>query len=514
MKEMTSMKIKFGLTARRASLLGALGVSCIAALSAAAKDLPKVSVSDREVDRSAKGASYANVIKRVTPSVVTIESRRTVRLPSSHMPFFNDPRFRQFFGGEDDPAQDNPRKMRQEGLGSGVIVSEDGYILTNNHVVEGADEDGVKVSLADGKTKYDAKVVGKDPRTDIAILKIEAAKKLPALTLADSDKLEVGDVVLAVGNPFGIGQSVSSGIVSALSRGFGILGQQGYEDFIQTDASINQGNSGGALVDAEGRLIGINQSIASPSGANAGVGFAVPINLARSVMERLIVDGKIVRGFLGVQLQAVTPELAESFKLPDATGALIGEVQPGTPAAKAGMAAGDVLIEFNNKRVSDSAHLRLMVSQTPPKTPVSFKVWRDGKERNFNVTLAELPDDIASNAGDEPADRSPDAKPDMLDGVEVTDLTGRARRQFSVPPRINGALVTKVDEDSSAAEAGLRPGDVIVEINRRPVKNAEDAVEMSDTAKGKRILVQVYSRSGGGAGGTRYLTVESSSKKK
>jgi serine protease Do len=499
--------------AHRAGLLGAVGVSCLAALTAAAKDLPKVSVSDHEVDRSAKGASYANVIKRVTPSVVTIESTRTIRMSPAHQQLFNDPRFRRFFGGEDDPTRESPRKMRQEALGSGVIISEDGYILTNNHVVEGADEDGVKVALADGKTKFEAKVVGKDPRTDIAILKIEAVKKLPALTLADSDKLEVGDVVLAVGNPFGIGQSVSSGIISALSRGFGILGQQGYEDFIQTDASINQGNSGGALVDVEGRLIGINQSIASPSGGNAGVGFAVPINLARSVMERLIADGRIVRGYLGVNLQTVTPELAESFKLPDTSGALIGGVQAGTPAAKAGMVEGDVLIEFNNKRVSDSAHLRLMVSQTPPKTPVTFKVLRDGKEKNFSLTLAELPDDLAANANDEPADHSAEVNPDLLDGVEVADLDGPARRRFDVPQRIRGALVTKVDEDSNAAEAGLHPGDVIVEINRRPVKSAEEAVELTHTVKGERILVRVYSQSGG-AGSTRYLSVEAAKKKK
>ncbi len=219
-------------------------LSCIAALNGLAKDPPKISLSDREVDRSAKGASYASVIKRVTPSVVTIESTRTVQLRQAH-PFLNDRMLRQFFGEGDESGQPQ-RKMREAGLGSGVIVSEDGYIITNNHVVDGADDDGIKVSLSDGKTKYDAKLVGKDPRTDIAILKIEASKKLPALTLADSDKLEVGDVVLAIGNPFGIGQSVSSGIISALGRGFGILGQQGYEDFIQTDASINRGNSGGA----------------------------------------------------------------------------------------------------------------------------------------------------------------------------------------------------------------------------------------------------------------------------
>ncbi len=496
---------------RRASVLGAIGVSCIATLTAAAKELPKMSISDRAVDRSAQGASYANVIKRVTPSVVTIESTRTVRMSSSHQQFFNDPRFRRFFGGEDDPAQESPRKMRQEGLGSGVIISEDGYVLTNNHVVDGADDDGVKVLLADGKTRLDAKVVGKDPRTDIAILKVESGKKLAALTLADSDKLEVGDVVLAVGNPFGIGQSVSSGIISALSRGFGILGRQGYEDFIQTDASINQGNSGGALVDAEGRLIGINQSIASPSGGNAGVGFAVPINLARSVMERLIVDGRITRGFLGVNLQPITPELAEAFKLPDTAGALIGGVQVGTPAAKAGMVEGDVLIEFNNKRVTDSAHLRLMVAQTPPKTSVTFKALRDGKEKKFTLALAELPDDLA--AGPRPELEVADTNPDTLDGVEVSDLDSQARQRFDIPPRVRGALVTKVDEDSNAAEAGLRPGDVIVEINRRPVKTAEDAVDVAGMAKGDRMLVRVYSQSGG-SGSTRYLSVETAKKKK
>jgi serine protease Do len=506
------MKSTFESVVRRACLLGVVGASCVVAMSAAAKDLPKISVSDQAVDRSAQGVSYAKVIKKVTPSVVTIESTRTLRVPSRQQ-IFNDPRFRRFFGGDDDSEQESPRKMRQQGLGSGVIVSEDGYILTNNHVVDGADDDGIKIAMADGKTRYDAKLVGKDPRTDIAILKIEAGKKLPALTLADSDKLEVGDVVLAVGNPFGIGQSVSSGIVSALSREFGILGRQGYEDFIQTDASINQGNSGGALVDAEGRLIGINQSIASPSGANAGVGFAVPINLARTVMEQLIADGKVSHGFLGVIPQTVTPGLAESFNLPSVSGVLLGEVRAGTPAAKAGMEAGDVILAINKKPVMDEGHFRLMVGQTPPKTPVTFDALRDGKEKIFTVALAELPDDLAKNSNDDSANPPEEAKPDMLDGVEVADLNNQARRQFNLPPRIRGALVTKVDEDCNAAEAGLRPGDVLVEINRRPVKNAEEAVEVTDAAKGDSILLRVYSQSGG-IGSTRYLPVEADKKKK
>jgi len=506
--EIVSMKTKSKSVARQAGLLGAVGLSCIAALNGIAKETPKFAVSDHEVDRSAKGASYASVIKRVSPSVVTIESTRTVRVPQNHMPFLNDPRFRRFFGGDED-AQDAPRKFRQEGLGSGVIVSDDGYILTNNHVVDGADDDGIKVSLSDGKTKYDAKVVGKDPRTDVAVLKIDAPKKLPAITLADSDKLEVGDVVLAIGNPFGIGQSVSSGIISALGRGFGILGQQGYEDFIQTDASINQGNSGGALVDAEGRLIGINQSIASPSGANAGVGFAVPVNLARSVMEQLVADGRIARGFLGVSLQMVTPELAESFSLPDTSGALVGGVQPNTPAAKAGMKAGDVIVDFNGKHVSDSAHLRLMVAQTPPKTAVNFKVLRSAKEKNFSVTLAELPDDLAAIGQDNPSPDPDETGSVSLEGVELADLNNQTRRQFNIPPRVRGALVTRVDEDSIAADAGLRPGSVIMEVDQHAVNDLESTVDLIQNSKGKRMRLWVYNQ-----GATQYLSVPMKKAKK
>lgn len=497
--------------ARRAGLLLGVGLACLAALAVEAKETPKLSIADREVDRSARGASYAGVIKKVTPSVVTIEASRTVSVRQFRHPFMDDPAFRRYFGPESDSGNERqPRKQRQESLGSGVIITEDGYLLTNNHVVEDADEDGVKIIMPDGKTKYSAKVVGRDPRTDIAVLKMDASKKLPALTLADSDKLEVGDVVLAVGNPFGMGQSVSSGIISALGRGFGILGAQGYEDFIQTDASINKGNSGGALVDAEGRLIGINQSIASPSGANAGIGFAVPINLARSVMEQLVADGKITRGYLGVNLQTITPELAEAFKLPDASGALVGGVQAGTPAAKAGMQEGDVIIEFNNKEVSDSAHLRIMVAQTPPKTGVTFKVLRNGQSKNFNVTLAELPENLTALRTEGSRNQTPETG-NGLAGVETTDLDRETRQQFDLPARMRGAVVTKVDEDSAAAEAGLRPGDVIIEVNRQPVRSAQELDELVGDAPGKRVLLRVHSQ-GGGTSGTRYVTVDTSKK--
>jgi serine protease Do len=511
------MKTQFISPVARFLALGALSTGLVGTLPLLAKEPPKLSLSDHEVDRSTRATSYAPVIKKVTPSVVTIVSTHTIQMRQFRHPFLDDPMFRRFFGpGDDSSSGDNSsrgsRKLHQESLGSGVIMTEDGYILTNNHVVDGADEDGITVALADGVTKYDAKVVGKDPQTDVAVLKIEASDKLPAITLTDSDKLEVGDVVLAVGNPFGIGQSVSMGIISALGRGFGILGKQGYEDFIQTDASINQGNSGGALVDSEGRLIGINQSIASPSGANAGVGFAVPVNLARSVMEQLISDGKIVRGFLGVQLQMITPELAESFKLPDTSGALVGGVQPGTPAAMAGMEGGDVIVGFNGKKVTDSAHLRLMVSQTPPKTLVSFKVLRDGKEKDFKVTLAMLPDDLATASDNGSPETTPDLDSEALGGVEVADLDSQARREYEIPQRIRGALVAKVDPDSKAGEAGLRPGEVIMEINRRPVRNADDAVELTRRVRSGRVLLRVYSPSEG-LGSMRYLSVEVTRKK-
>jgi serine protease Do len=279
-----------------------------------------------------------------------------------------------------------PRERREQSLGSGVIASQEGYILTNNHVVQGADE--IKVALPDGRTVLDAKIVGTDPPTDVAVIKVEG-QKLLAVNLGNSDQLEVGDVVLAIGDPFGVGQTVTMGIVSAKDRsGVGIVD---YEDFIQTDASINPGNSGGALVDIDGRMVGINTAILSRTGGNQGIGFAVPVNLARYVMERIILEGKVRRGYLGVKVQALTPELAKQLNLSGQTGALVGEVTPNSPAEKAGLKPGDVVIEFDGKAVSDSRHLRLMVAEKAPGSKVSVKVLRDGKQHTFTVELGELP---------------------------------------------------------------------------------------------------------------------------
>lgn len=485
------------------AVAGWLTVAVVAKESAAP---PKVTVSDKPIDRSGRvGVSYSPVVKKVAPSVVNIYSTRTVRVPRFWSPFMEDPMLRRFFGGEDvDPRGNRPQTRQQRGLGSGVIVSEDGYILTNNHVIEGADKDGVKVALGDDKTEFTARIVGTDPQTDVAVLKIEATNLKP-ITLGDSDQLEVGDIVLAVGNPFGVGQSVTMGIVSALGRGFGILGRQGYEDFIQTDAPINPGNSGGALVDVEGRLVGISQSIVSGSGANAGVGFAVPINFARAVMDQLVTDGRVSRGYLGVNIQPVTPELAKEFKLPDENGALVGGVQPGTPAAAAGLKEGDVITEFNGRKVSDSSQFRVMVAQTRPKSKVTLKLIRDGKDRTITATLGTLPEELGGRQGGEP-EGSTETTSGALDGVQLGDLDSRLRRQYDLPPEVEGALVTNV-EAGSAAENVLRAGDVIVEVNRRAVRNADDVIELAEKARGDRLLLRVWSNAGG-LTGTRYVTIE------
>ena len=460
---------------------------------------PKLQLDEKPLAREVKlGTSFAPVIKKASPSVVNIYTTKTIRESRRMSPIFDDPFFRRFFGPDlDDRNSSRPRTHEEQSLGSGVIISADGYVLTANHVVEGADE--VKVALANDHTTFTAKVIGTDPQTDVAVIKVEATK-LPAVTIGDSDKLEVGDTVLAIGNPFGVGQTVTMGIVSATGRGgFGIVD---YEDFIQTDASINPGNSGGALVDAEGRLVGINTAILSHSGGNQGVGFAVPINMARGVMERLINDGKVTRGFLGVNIQNVSPELAKEFKLGEQAGALVGGVTAGSPAGRAGLKEGDVIMEFNGKKITDSRSLRLLVAQTPPKSKATLNVLRDGKEKTFTVTLGELPKEMTARGPEGPRGGPANAG-EALDGVEVTDLNARVSRQFGLPANVRGALVTNVESGSPAAHAGLRSGDVIVEINRKPITSADEAIELSNQAKGDRVLLRVWSQ-----GGTHYVVVE------
>jgi len=493
---------------------GALALAAAFHLIAWGKETePAIRVETTPVNRDAKiGASYAAVVKKASPSVVNIYTTRTVHMRVVN-PLFNDPFFRQFsqlFGDQFGLGANRVLTQKQRSLGSGVIVSPDGYILTANHVVAGADE--VKVKVADQK-EYTARIVGKDPPTDVAVLKIDA-KDLPAITLADSDQLEVGDVVLAIGNPFGLSRTVTMGIVSALGRsGLRVFSQ--YQDFIQTDAPINEGNSGGALIDAEGRLIGINDAIFSSNGGNLGIGFAVPINMARYVMDHLIRSGKVTRGNLeGVSIQDVTPDLAAGFNLPDQKGALVADVLSDSAAQKAGLKSGDVITGFNGKDVSDAHALQLLVAESLPGSSATIKLVRDGVEKTVEVTLTEMRGDMAPEETSPDNLASPDqTRTDALDGVTVADLQPSVRAQLNVPADIKGALVYDVDPDSNAADAGLQRGNLILEINHQPVRVAADAVRLGRQAKGGVILLKIWRREGSFAG-TQFITVDNIKKKK
>jgi serine protease Do len=460
-----------------------------------------IPVDERPITRELGGrSSFSPIVKKVTPAVVRVFTTSKVQNAAFNDPSGMDDMLRRFFGDEfgNRAPRRNFRMPRQQGIGSGVIITKDGYILTNNHVVDGADE--VKVALQDGR-EFTAKVIGRDPKSDVAVIKIDS-KDLPAVQMADSDKVEVGDVVLAIGNPFGIGQTVTTGIVSATGRG-GAVGLD-YEDFIQTDAAINPGNSGGALVDAEGRLIGINTAILSRTGGNQGIGFAIPANLAKDVMTSLVRDGKVTRGYAGMWIQDVTPALAKEFNLKEHSGALVSDVAANSPAEKAGLKNGDVIVEFNGKAVTDSRHLKLAVARAQPGDSAPMKILRDGSTKTVTLKVKELPnsEETARNS------RTPDAEDNgTLNGVTVGDLDPQTRRQFNLPGNVHGVVVTDVAPDSAAAEAGLKPGDVIQEIDRKPVKTAEEAVHMTEKTDAKKTLLRVWS-----GGGSRYVVVDENQK--
>lgn len=439
--------------------------------------------------------TFAPVVQKVTPSVVNIFSSRKVKTDTRSIERLNeDPIFRRFFGDQFGGQNLTPSERQERSLGSGVIISSDGYIVTNNHVVEGASD--VKVSLND-KREFAARVVGTDSKTDLAVLKIDQTG-LPALALAaDSSKVQVGDIVLAVGNPFGVGQTVTMGIVSATGRGG--LGIEDYEDFIQTDAAINPGNSGGALVSAEGHLIGISTAILSRSGGNQGIGFAIPVNMARNVTDQIIRGGKVSRAFLGVMIQPVTPELARAFKLGKSEGALISDVSPASPAERAGLKAGDVVTKLDDRSVADSRALQLMVADMAPGRNVRLTVVRDGNEQHYPVTL-----------GQQPADRK-DATPAAsgasalraLEGVSLEAVTPAFLRQSRLASNTHGVAVRRVDPDSPAGQAGLLAGDVIMEVNRQPVTSVEDVNRyLHEENTGSTLLFVNHD------GRTRYIAID------
>jgi serine protease Do len=489
---------------RRASLGAAFvlaGAGLYAAIDAAKPSAGALSLrrDDSTVNRGTiESASYASVVKRVAPSIVKVTVQMKARRATfgqgdegNMFPGLNDPNLRQFFGNR---LQGIP-EVPESGVGSGVIVSSDGYIVTNNHVVDGATQ--VMVTFADGR-EMTAHVVGRDPQTDVAVIKVQA-RDLPAVTFAPSRNVEVGDRVLAIGNPFGIGETVTTGIVSATGRRAG-LGLD-YEDFIQTDAAINPGNSGGALVDVEGRLVGINTAILSHSGGFQGVGLAVPSDLVGNVADNLVAHGKVVRGYVGIGIQDLTPGLADTFGLKVTSGALVTNVQPNSPGARAGLKSGDVVTAINGQPVDSASSLKLAVGETSPGTKLSLDVLHDGTPEQVSVTTAnKVPGDRRD--GDDSGAASADDQ-GALNGVDVGDIDAGARRDLNLPEDVSGAVITRVDPESASARSGLREGDVILEINRKPVSSAKDAVDLCTSATGRKTLVKLWSH-----GNTIYVVVD------
>ncbi len=429
--------------------------------------------------------SYADVVSRVAPAVVTVRSERRVRAPEQ-FPFMDDPVFRQFFGDRFRNRQEQSQQQFQRSLGSGVIVSADGFILTNHHVIDGAED--IRVELDDNRT-LPAKVVGSDAPSDLAVLKIEA-NNLPVLPLGDSDKVRVGDVVLAVGNPLGVGQTVTMGIISAKGRQTG-LSDGSFEDFLQTDAPINQGNSGGPLANTSGELVGINSQIISTSGGNIGIGFAVPANMAKSVMGQLRKTGKVSRGLLGVTVQNVTSDLAASLGLSEARGALVNSVQPGGPAERAGLRRGDVIVGFDGTPVTDSNSLRNRVASTQPGAEVTLTLTRDNREQQVKVTLGELPSGRSNTDTEGGGGRSDTGKL----GIGVAPLTPELASRLGLPGDAQGLVVTDVDPVGPAADAGVQEGDLIVEANRQPVRSVDD-LQAAVQQEGSRPLLLLINRRG------------------
>lgn len=422
--------------------------------------------------------SFAGLVKALKPAVVNISTTQVIKGHGGMgMPQGPDQdRLRQFFGDDffERFFRDAPqRDMKRTSLGSGFIISKDGYILTNTHVIANAAE--IKVSLSDEKV-YEAEVIGRDPKTDIALIKIKADGDLPTVSLGDSEQLEVGDWVLAIGNPFGLDQTVTAGIVSAKGR---IVGAGPYDNFIQTDASINPGNSGGPLFNTKGAVVGINTMIFTPSGGNVGIGFAIPVNMVKDILPQLKEKGKVTRGWLGVMIQHVTPELAQSFDLSKEKGALISDVVKGGPAEASGIKRGDIVLRYNGKDVDKVNDLSRLVAVTPVGKEVDFLILRDGKEMTLKVKIGEMKEEKEAGVVEKSQNEL---------GMQVQDITPEIASSLSLEDTA-GVIVSEVEPDSSAANAGIARGDIIKEVNRVPIKNLSDYKRALKTVKGKSVLI-------------------------
>jgi len=448
--------------------------------------------------RTATGAvptGFADLAEKLSPTVVNVYTTQTVAMSSSPHQFLPDEMeipepFKRFFGIPDQNQDSPKREFKRTSLGSGVIVTSDGYILTNNHVVEDADEIHVTLSTFE---EYEAKIIGRDAKSDLALIKIEPKDKLPAVTFGNSDDLRVGDWVLAIGNPFGLQQTVTAGIVSAKGRS---INNESYGNFIQTDASINPGNSGGPLFNLNGEMVGVNTAIYSRSGGNIGIGFAIPVNMAENVFAQLKDKGKVARGWLGVMIQQVTNDLAKSFNLDRPIGALVGQVVPDSPAAKAGLKAGDVIISYNGKEVSQMTMLPAMVANTEVGSKAKIELIRDGKKMTVTVEIGLMNEEETALANAETGTSK------KL-GMTVQQLTPKLAESLGIE-ETEGLIVTDVDPDSAAAEAGIHRGDIILEINREKVGSVAEYHKALQDAAGKKTVLMLVQRDRN----TRFVVIE------
>ncbi len=438
--------------------------------------------------------TFVDIAKSVKPAVVNIYATKSGRSEGSGTAPFDDPLFRKFFGDEFFKKFEHPKERKERGLGSGVIVESNGLIITNNHVVGKADE--IRVTLSD-KREFKAKLIGTDPKTDVAVVKIDATG-LPTVAWADSDKLEVGEFVLAVGNPFGLTQTVTLGIVSALGRAAGIAE---YEDFIQTDAAINPGNSGGALVNVRGELVGINTAIFSQSGGNMGIGFAVPSNMAQSIMGQLVQTGKVVRGWLGVSIQELTPELSSQFGITETKGVLVSDVMDDSPAKKAGFERADVIIEYDGKSMDSPTHLRNAVAQTPVGKKVAVKLIRDKKPKTIDLTIVEQPKSMSQNGDEDGGDAA--TPTGILSSLDVRDLTEELAGRYGLKSSERGVVIVRVKPGSTAEELGVREGDIVLEVNRQAVTSVKTFERIAGKLSKDQAVLLLLKRQGR----TIYLTL-------